>query len=180
MPVVVTMWACPKVAPPAPGPTAGGPVKIPPGCAQTLEGPWRHADDPSWRYLAFDDGGSVTLEVRREFPLDAGPERHRGATPGGGPDAGRADAGPGTAPHAVMTVFRGAQGFSGQLVGEVEHPSGVLCPLELPVEITACGPSTLTLRSPASTTLGDRCQSPEKGRPGPWLEHHLTRLDAGG
>jgi hypothetical protein len=90
---------------------------VPAGCLENLSGAWLHDEDPSWRYDALDDGGTVTLVVTRlELPIDAGfrPRRFRdagtsdagldaGRPDSGLPDAGRADAGrdAGTSEHVL-------------------------------------------------------------------------------
>lgn len=59
--------ALPLAPPPPPAP------RLAPGCAASLEGPWRLASDPGWRYLARDDGGTLELLLAQAgAPPDAG------------------------------------------------------------------------------------------------------------
>ena len=73
--------ACPLH--PSPTPAAAShplaPMQIPPGCSTNLSGPYVHASDSSYRYLAHDDGTTLTIDVNRMSP-DGGI-----FTPKGGP-----------------------------------------------------------------------------------------------
>ena len=187
-----------RVVPPPPA------VRVPPGCLANLGGAWVHADDPSWRYLGRDDGGTLVLEAHRVFAAralpapDALPPPDAGA-PAAGPDAGAtpdlADAVPPGAsspaggddaapagprpPAALITLERTPAGFGGQAVADVLHPAGRICAATYPVEVAACGDGGLVLRAAAAVSLGDGCQTPLPPRTPAMLEHRLTRADAG-
>ncbi len=95
LPLLLCACARPERSPTPPTPPP--PVNVPAGCLGDLSGTWLHDEDPSWRYDAVDDGGTVTLVVSRvDLPVDAGfrPRRFRDAGVGdAGLDAGRGDAG---------------------------------------------------------------------------------------
>jgi hypothetical protein len=85
--VLMLVVACARptpVAPPAPPP----PPNVPVGCLADLSGSWVHATDPSYRYEATDDGGTLTLVVSRFIVVDAGFRPRLFRVDAGSPDAG--------------------------------------------------------------------------------------------
>src|SRR5687767_6176233 len=55
-------WACQTT--PTDGSAASRP-RLPRGCEQNLSGSYRHAEDPSYRYLAEDEGDRVILRLAK-------------------------------------------------------------------------------------------------------------------
>jgi hypothetical protein len=108
---VLAVVGCQRPPPPAPTPPPPAPsVVVPDGCLVDLSGDWVHATDPTYRYLATDDGGTLSLTVVRVEPPDAGfhPRKFRDAgVPVAAPGKkGRADAG--VARDAGTTVDAGS------------------------------------------------------------------------
>lgn len=162
LPLLVLLSGCVRPPPPPveeqrppPAPPA---IKIPAGCEGSLTGEWTHETDPTFRYRVEDDRSDLTVAVYRAFAT--------------------ADAGPPPA-SAQIRLHRTPNGFVGET--EMTHllASGRECKATFPTEISACGPSTLTLRSAASTPVGEGCQTPSSPQPAAMLEHRLARTDAG-
>ncbi len=173
----------------------------------SLEGEWVHADDSSYRYLGFDDGGTLTLVVRHLVSMDAGfVPRRFGVKPLVAPDAGAPgpadagldawedagvpDAGPSEAsrpppplpfPSPRVTLERTTHGFVGETTATVTHPAGRECPVTFKTEVMSCMDGGLTLRSEAAVAVGDLCKAPAHPQPAAVLVHRLIRptLDAG-
>src|SRR5512140_1557454 len=114
--------ACPTRTPLGPPP-----VNVPPGCERNQAGEYHHVGNPAFRYLAQDDGRTLSLTLLRSRP-DGGV--------GGAPDAGA----------VTITVDRTPQGFIGE-TRALGFSAGTPCPVKFPTEITACAPDSLTLRS---------------------------------
>ncbi len=154
---------------------------MPDGCLDSLAGPWVHALDPSYRYQAEDDGGTLTLLVTRQFIADAGFSPRRFRHDGGAPeDAGRSepvDAGPEPvrAPDIRVELQRTAGGFVGSTLATVTHPSGRSCEARFPTSILSCADGGLLLETSAGTALGDACQAPARPQAVPRLQHPLIR-----
>lgn len=154
---LVALSACPRPAVPPPAPPAAV-VKPPPDpCAADFSGSWVHAVDPTWRYEARDDGGTLELAVLRVF------------------DAGVSDAG-----AAAIELRRGDGGFFGVVRALGGLPSGGTCPMTFPVRVTQCSDAGLSLLAAADGVVGEGCQTPARPRNPAMLEHLLTRADAGG
>ncbi len=149
-----------------------------------------HNDDPSWRYHATDDGGTLTFVVTRgDAPVDAGfrPRLFRDA---GLPDAGASprDAGPLLADAGAdaedagrpttlirLTLERTPAGFIGRTSATLPHPLGRSCEVSFKTELLSCADGGLVLRTESATAVGDTCQSPAKAQPVPLAEHQLRR-----
>lgn len=113
--VCVGLAGCVRTTPQPPPPPPPPAVVVPEGCTSSLAGPWVHGSDPSFRYEAEDDGGTLTLRVFHELVVDAGftPRRFRPV-----PDAGSAlDGGPradaGTAADAGLRGDAGSAADGG-------------------------------------------------------------------
>lgn len=185
--------ACPRAPRPAePQPTPAPPLRIPPGCEADLSGLWQHTKDPSYRYLADDDGGTVHLAVARLPLVDAGfvPRKFRAAD-AGSVDAGSADAGSAlepepdagdAAPEPQLTVIvtRSPEGFSGFTFAALRHPSGRTCEARFATRIVSCSDGGLLLEAEGTTALSDTCEPPAHPQDVPLVQHALTRVpDAG-
>jgi hypothetical protein len=130
------------------------PVKIPEGCERDLSGEYAHAEDPSYRYSARDDGGTLELSAGRTF----------------------ADGGAG-APTIRLT--RGPDGFKGETKALAALPSGETCEMTFPTAVQACPDDGLVLESASSGSVGEGCTTPTRPRNAVMLVHKLTRADAG-
>lgn len=181
----------PEPAPPPP------PIVVPEGCLELLGGPWVHATEPSFRYLADDDGGTLTLAVERLVMPDAGfsPRRFRvdagvtdaGAPPDAGASAppdggGRQDGGwlfaepdGGFTPTVLVTLARTPAGFVGHALTTTRHPTGRLCEVRFPTKVLACGDGGLTLETDTAAAIGDACQPPARPQGLTREVHQLVR-----
>jgi hypothetical protein len=145
-----TLAACPTrtVGPP--------PVHVPPGCELSQAGEYHHVGNPAFRYLAEDDGRTLTLALVRS----------------------RRDGGVGAAPEAgaiTLVLTRTPEGFLGETHATGFSVAGTPCPVKFPTEVTACGAATLTLRTVASTSLDEACRPPPSGPAPKWTEQVLRR-----
>jgi hypothetical protein len=72
---VLSLTACPAKAPPRvqTAPASPPAVRVPPGCEKNQSGDYFHAQNPAFRYLGQDDGGTLTLAVVRAW-ADGGVE----------------------------------------------------------------------------------------------------------
>lgn len=158
---VVVLGGCPpkSVAPPEVTPPPPPPVQVPPGCEANLSGPYRHQEHPSFRYVAEDDGGTLTLSVMR--PAPGGPW----------PDAGVGRAGES---DVEIILRRTPRGFVGNATALAFGASGQPCRVEFPTEVVACGDAGLTVRSAVSTSIDERCALPSARSPAPMVEHVLV------
>lgn len=126
-------------------------------CDEDLGGVWVSAADPSFRYDATDDGGTLTLTLRRVRPADAGfrPRVFR--------DAGQADADGGAlaeVPQAPAVVLkRTPDGFTGATRVTAQRADGRECEAHFPVRVEACAAGRLTLSATPALTLDDVCQT---------------------
>jgi hypothetical protein len=170
---------------------------VPEGCLDSLAGSWVHATDPGYRYEAEDDGGSLTLLVFHVPAVDAGfsPRRFRvdarvdGGIDAGAPDAGTIDlptsppgalldAGPG--PSSVrVELRRTANGFVGDTLAPLTHPSGRVCEGRFPTTLLSCADGGMLLETQSATALGDACQAPARPLGLLTQQHQLWRADAG-
>lgn len=92
--LTAVLTACPRPPPPPPPLPAPRP-NVPGGCLDLLDGVWLHEADPTFRYVARDDGGTVVFSVEHHLARDAGfvPRRFgkpvdAGADAGAAPDGG--------------------------------------------------------------------------------------------
>ena len=184
----VVLSACVRTTPqppPEPPPPPAPAVNVPPGCLDSFAGSWVHASDPSYRYEAEDDGGTLTLVVSHQLVPDAGfsPRRFR-PVDAGAPDAG-ADAGlePDAGlivPSAVrVELQRTANGFVGATLAPLAHPTGRVCEGRFPTRVISCADGGLLLESQSATALGDACQAPARPLGVSTRQHQLVRPDAG-
>lgn len=135
-------------------------MKVPTGCLANFSGTWLHADDSTWRYEGNDDGGTLELDAFRDF-TDGGA---KGEVP---------------APTARIRLERMPDGFYGDAVADVLHPTGRICSARYPTAIQSCGDGGLVLRAAAAVSVGDGCQTPLPPRTPAMLEHRLVRADPG-
>lgn len=147
------LGACVKAVKPAPPEPALPRSASADPCAADLSGAWVLDADPTWRYAARDDGGTLEVVVTRF-----------------------ADAGT----TASMRLERGDGGFAGAVRGLGGLPSGATCELTFPVRVTRCTAEGLTLLAAADGVIGEGCATPPRPRNAAMLEHKLTRADAGG
>ncbi|MEN9798440.1 MAG: hypothetical protein RL653_2136 [Pseudomonadota bacterium] len=137
----------PTVAPPPPS----TPARVPPGCEKNLSGEWIHAQSPSWRYEATDDGSLLRMTVH----------------------APPADGAEGT----LLELQRTPEGFHGFAEALVGTPGGgPPCRVRFATEIAACEGDTLLVRSVATSSVDARCRMPPSPTPSPRLEHLLRRV----
>lgn len=172
---------CPRPPPPPPPlPPPPPPIAVPEGCLADLSGAWVHADDPSFRYLATDDGGALELVATRTPVVDAGfrPRRFRPSAE----DAGAVDAGIASAddagldvPVVRITLARTPQGFVGATLSPMPHPQGRTCVASFATELLDCRDGGLLISAASATSLGDACQPPATPLPAPVLQHRLVR-----
>lgn len=151
-----TLAACPSRAPE--GPPS---VRIPPGCESSQSGEYHHVGNPAFRYLAEDDGRTLTLTLLRA---------RRDGGVGAPPDTGA----------ITLVLTRTPEGFLGEARATGFSVAGTPCPVRFPTELIACGPDTLTLRTVASTPLDEACRPPPSGPPPRWTEHVLRRAAPSG
>jgi hypothetical protein len=150
-----SLVACPSRTPSSGGPHPE-PVRIPPGCERSQAGEYHHVGNPAFRYLAEDDGRTLSLTVARA-QADGGV--------GGTPDAGA----------VTVRLSRTPRGFVGETRATGFSVTGTPCPVAFPTEVTACAPDSLTLRTVKSTALDEACLPPPSGPPPIWTEQVLRR-----
>lgn len=141
-------------------PTAEGrppQVHVPAGCLSKLSGEYVHAANSEYRYLAVDDGTTLTMTVAR-----TGPETPRGAD-GGMP--------------VQIRLTRTAKGFLGHTQATGTLSSGQTCPAEFLTEVVSCGKAELVLRSVGEIFLDEACRPPQGGNPAAMREHRLVRVE---
>lgn len=151
------LTACPGPHPPLrteEPPSPPPPIRIPEGCEADQSGELVHAESPSFRYLATDDGGTLLLALRRARG-DAGPSEPEAAT--------------------RIELHRTPRGFVGTTHGTGLNAAGRACPVEFPTEVLACPDAGLVLRSAASASIGESCQPPDRPAPPAMVEHRLVR-----
>ncbi len=147
---LTSLVACPTRAPVGPPP-----VHIPPGCERSQAGEYHHVGNPAFRYLARDDGRTLSLTLLHSR-ADGGVE--------GAPDAGA----------ITITLDRTPKGFIGE-THATGFSAGTRCPVKFPTEITACAPDSLTLRSVERTALDQACRPAPRGPAPTWTEQVLRR-----
>jgi hypothetical protein len=140
---------------PAPPPPPVRTVQVPPGCERNLAGPYHHADNPAFRYLGEDDGGTLTLAVTRVRAEQEAP----------------ADAGTGVS----IRLERTAEGFVGATEAVAFTPGGTECPVRFATQAVRCDDQGLTLRSVVSTALDEECHPAPSGPSPDWKEQRLVR-----
>lgn len=130
-------------------------MHIPPGCERDQTGEYHHVGNPAFRYLAQDDGRTMSLTLLHSL-ADGGV--------GGTPDAGA----------VTITVDRTPEGFVGE-TRATGFSAGTPCPMKFPTEITACAPDSLTLRSVQKTSVDQACRPAPRGPAPTWTEQVLRR-----
>ncbi|ATB27940.1 hypothetical protein [Melittangium boletus] len=151
--LATVLMACPARTP-AP-PVTPPPLQVPPGCEKSQTGTYHHADNPAFRYLGEDDGGTLTLAVTRAR------EQREAA-----PDAGTT---------VNIVLHRTPEGFVGNTQATTFTPGGIACPVLFPTEAVRCDDQGLTLRSVASTALDEDCRPAPQGPAPTWKEQRLLR-----
>jgi hypothetical protein len=131
-------------------------VRIPPGCERNQAGEYHHVGNPAFRYLAEDDGRTLSLTLARA-------QRDGGV--GGALDAGAIS----------LVLARTPEGFVGETRATGFTVAGTPCPVTFPTEITACEAEQLTLRAVTSTALDEACRPPPSSPPPTWTEQVLRR-----
>ncbi|WP_279636992.1 hypothetical protein, partial [Corallococcus llansteffanensis] len=119
------------------------PVRVPPGCEKNQSGDYHHAQNPAFRYLGQDDGGTLSLAVVRAW-ADGGVES---------PDAG----------SVGIVLRRTPDGFVGETHATGFTGSGTPCPVAFPTEAVACTDAGLTLRAASSTAIDEGCHAAPSG-----------------
>jgi hypothetical protein len=152
--LAAVLMACPARIPSPPDPAAPPPVRVPPGCEANQAGEYHHAENPAFRYLGEDDGGTLTLVVTRA---------RRGLE-------GAADAG-----TVSIVLHRTSEGFVGQTRATTFTPMGESCPVRFPTEAVACDDEALTLRAVATTAVDEDCRPVPEGERRVWREQRLAR-----
>lgn len=137
--------------------TSAPEVQVPAGCLNNLSGEYVHAANAGYRYLAMDDGRTLTMSVVR-----TGTEAPRGS------DAGT---------PVQIRLTRTAKGFLGHTQATGTLSSGQTCPAEFLTEVVSCGKSEIVVRSIGEVFLDEACRPPQGGNPGAMREHRLVRVD---
>jgi len=132
-------------------------VHVPAGCLSNLSGEYVHAANTGYRYLAVDDGTTLTMSVAR-----TGAETSRSS------DGGMS---------IQIRLTRTAKGFLGHAQATGTLSSGQTCPAEFLTEVVSCGKSEMVLRSVGEVFLDEACRPPQGGNPGAMREHRLVRID---
>ncbi|PTL78496.1 hypothetical protein [Vitiosangium sp. GDMCC 1.1324] len=151
--LAAALTACPTRTPSQP--PAPLPIRVPPGCEKSQAGEYHHAQNPAFRYLGEDDGGTLTLTLARaregaEFQTDGG-----------------------TAVRIVLN--RTPDGFVGETRATMFTPTGTECPVGFPTQATTCDDKGLTLRSVASAAIDEQCRPATNGSKPVWKEQRLLR-----
>ncbi|WP_186001842.1 MULTISPECIES: hypothetical protein [Corallococcus] len=142
---VLSLTACPGKAPPRVETPSSAPpaIHVPAGCEKDQSGDYRHAQNPAFRYLGQDDGGTLSLAVVRAW-ADGGVES---------PDAG----------SVGIILHRTPDGFVGETRATGFTASGTPCPVSFPTEAVACTDAGITLRAASSTSIDEGCRSATSG-----------------
>jgi hypothetical protein len=144
--------ACPARTPSQPEPPR--PVRVPPGCEKSQAGEYHHAENPAFRYLGEDDGGTLTLAVVRA---------RQGAE-------SQADGG-----TVSIVLHRTPDGFTGETRATTFTTTGRACPVRFPTQLTVCDATGLTLRSVATSAIDEDCRPATSGPQPAWKEQRLSR-----
>ncbi|MFL5351173.1 hypothetical protein [Archangium sp.] len=151
--LAAALTACPARTPALP--SAAPPIRVPPGCERGQAGEYHHTDNPAFRYLGEDDGGTLTLTLARA--REGGEVRTDG----------------GTAVRIVLN--RTPDGFVGETRATTFSRTGTECPVRFPTQATVCDEQGLTLRSVASTAVDEDCKPAASGPKPVWKEQRLLR-----
>jgi hypothetical protein len=138
--------------------SASGPAfRVPPGCEKNQSGLYALEQNSSYRYLGEDDGGTLTLYVRRA-------QEDGGTSPTGDPG------------NTLVLLQRSPSGFSGQTLSVQLNGRQVPCPIALPTVITACGAKGLSLKTADRTEVDEACRTPPAGPTASWMTEELLRV----
>jgi hypothetical protein len=130
-------------------------IHVPAGCLDDLSGAYVHALNPSFHYLASDDGGTLLLAMERSHG-DAG--------------LGRPE------PNLIsVSLSRTAKGFVGETQATVFVTSGRTCPVDFPTELVGCEDGGLVLKSAVSSAVDESCRPSQGSAHSPMVEHRLIR-----
>ncbi|MGO8969720.1 MAG: hypothetical protein ACLQDQ_09120 [Myxococcaceae bacterium] len=116
-----------------------------------MSGLWRHSDDDSFRYLARDDGGVLTLEVRHLM-------------------------GDGGAEVSQLVLVRSMAGFVGA-VGVARLSGDAGCAALFPAEVVSCADAGLVVSTVERLRVDGACRTVE---PGVQRLHRLLRVTPDG
>jgi len=131
-------------------------IRVPNGCLNDLSGTYVHALNPSFNYLAADDGGTLFMVLERTHG-DAGISK---------PDSN---------PISV-SLSRTANGFVGQARAMVYVAGGRSCSVDFPTELVKCEPGGLLLKSAVGGAVNDESCQPSQARDHSVMaEHRLIR-----
>src|SRR5216684_8444193 len=142
----------------SPGPPE---VRVPPGCLSNLSGDYVHGGNAGYRYLAADDGTTLSISVDK-----AAGDVGRSATDGGTP--------------IQIRLSRTAKGFLGHTHATGTLSSGQTCPADFLTEIVSCDHDEIGLRSVGEIFLDEACRSPQGGTPSSMREQRLVRMSPAG
>ena len=148
----------PPAAPASPQPPPEPLIQVPPGCLADLSGTYVHGQNPSYRYLASDDGGTLFIAVERS-------RSDGGVT--------RTEANP-----VSVSLSRTAKGFVGETQAVLFVATGRACPVDFPTEIIACDDAGLLLKSAISSAVDESCQPSQAPAHTVMAEHRLARAPA--
>lgn len=151
--LAAALTACPARTPSQP--SAPLPIRVPPGCEKNQAGEYHHAENPAFRYLGEDDGGTLTLTLARVR------EGEEVQTDGG------------TTVHIVLN--RTPDGFVGETRSTTFTTAGTECPVRFPTQALVCDDEGLTLRAVASTAIDEDCRPATNGAKPTWKEQRLLR-----
>ncbi|HYO52037.1 hypothetical protein [Archangium sp.] len=151
--LAAALTACPARTPSSP--PAPPPIRVPTGCEKNQAGEYHHTENPAFRYLGEDDGGTLTLTLARA---------REGAE-------GQADGGT----TVSIVLNRTPDGFVGETRAATFTPAGTACPVRFPTQATDCDDKGLTLRSVASAAIDENCRPAPSGPTPVWKEQRLLR-----
>ncbi len=145
----------PPPPPPAPPRPPAPVIRVPAGCLENLSGAYVHSQNPSYNYLATDDGGTLLIAVERS----------------------RSDAGtPRTDAHPIsVSLMRTPKGFVGETQAVLFVATGRACPVDFPTEIIACDDAGLMIKSAVSSAVDESCQPSQAAAHAVMAEHRLVR-----
>ena len=139
--LAAALTACPARTPSSP--PASPPIRVPPGCEKNQAGEYHHTDNPAFRYLGEDDGGTLTLTLARTRE-GAETQTDGGMTVG-------------------IVLNRTPDGFVGETRSVGFTSTGVRCPVNYPTEAVKCEAERLTLRAADTASFDEQCKPPPPG-----------------
>ncbi len=151
--LAAALTACPARTP-SPPPAAPS-ISVPPGCEKNQAGEYHHTENPAFRYLGEDDGGTLTLTLAR---ARQGVETQ---TDGG--------------TTVSIVLNRTPNGFVGETRSTTFTRGGMACPVRFPTQAAVCDDKGLTLRTVGSTAIDEDCRPAPSGPKPVWKEQRLLR-----